>query len=217
MNWYVKVLKQYVDFDGRARRREYWIFAVFNMIFSFLAVIFDNIFDIAIRGIGYGPIYLVYALVVFLPSLGVSVRRLHDVGKSGWYLFISLIPIIGSIWLLVLFCTDSQEGKNDYGENPKQETLDSPLITDNTADMIILLIIVWWFINRSLWVIMPNIMGDLYSKFNGFSSFLSLIGAITPIGLAFIVKNKTKQIVLFVIAGIYFLYFGFEILKSSMM
>jgi|TARA_B110000908_G_scaffold135210_1_gene159943 uncharacterized membrane protein YhaH (DUF805 family) len=123
MNWYLKVLKQYADFNGRARRKEYWMFVLFNTIFSILAMIFDNVFGIAIEGIGYGPIYLLYVLAMMIPSLAVAVRRLHDVGKSGWMILISLIPIIGGIWLLVLFVTDGNLGENEHGANPKEMTV----------------------------------------------------------------------------------------------
>jgi uncharacterized membrane protein YhaH (DUF805 family) len=123
MNGYLKVLKQYADFNGRARRKEYWMFVLFNTIFSILAMIFDNVFGIAIEGIGYGPIYLLYVLAMMIPSLAVAVRRLHDVGKSGWMILISLIPIIGGIWLLVLFVTDGNPGENEHGANPKEMTV----------------------------------------------------------------------------------------------
>jgi len=120
MNWYIKVLKKYAVFGGRARRKEYWMFGLFNFIFSLVA----SLLDLAIFGRAlaeFGPLSVVYALAVFVPGLAVSVRRLHDVGKSGWYLLINLIPIAGSIWFLVLTCTDSQPGDNKYGPNPKEE------------------------------------------------------------------------------------------------
>ena len=123
MNWYLKVLKQYADFSGRARRKEYWMFVLFNMIFGIVAMILDNILGIAIEGIGYGPLYGLYALAVLIPGLAVVVRRLHDVGKSGWMILICLIPLIGAIWLLVLMVTDSNPGENQYGQNPKEVTV----------------------------------------------------------------------------------------------
>lgn len=122
MNWYLKVMKQYADFDGRARRTEYWMFVLFNMIFSVVAVVLDNVLGIAMEGIGYGPLYGLYVLAMIIPSLAVAVRRLHDTGKSGWMLLIALIPIIGSIWLLVLYATDGNLGENKYGSNPKEIT-----------------------------------------------------------------------------------------------
>jgi uncharacterized membrane protein YhaH (DUF805 family) len=121
MNWYLAVLKKYAVFSGRARRKEYWMFTLFNLIFLIVAMIVDNVVGTAIKGVGYGLFYCLYALAVLLPSLGVSVRRLHDVGKSGWFLLIAFIPIVGAIWLLVLMCTDGMPGENAYGPNPKQE------------------------------------------------------------------------------------------------
>lgn len=120
MNWYLKVLKQYADFSGRARRTEYWMFVLFNFIFGLVAIALDNVLGIAINNIGYGPIYGIYTLAVLIPGLAVSVRRLHDVGKSGLMLLIILIPLIGVIWLLILSLTDSQPGTNQWGSNPKE-------------------------------------------------------------------------------------------------
>jgi len=94
------------------------------MIFAIVAMILDNVLGIAILGIpiGYGPLYGLYSLATLIPGLAVAVRRLHDVGKSGWMLFIVLIPLIGAIWLLVLMVTDSQQGTNKWGQNPKEMT-----------------------------------------------------------------------------------------------
>jgi uncharacterized membrane protein YhaH (DUF805 family) len=118
MNWYLKVLRQYTDFNGRARRTEYWMFVLFNLIFAFIAIFIDNILNISIEGVGYGPIYSLYSLIVIIPGLAVTIRRLHDVGKSGWMLLIAFIPVIGVIWLFVLLCTESQININKWGENP---------------------------------------------------------------------------------------------------
>ena len=119
MNWYLEVLRKYAVFSGRARRKEYWSFALFTMIFAIIATVLDNVLGLAIEGVWYGPIYILFLLAVFLPAVGVLVRRLHDVGYSGWFSFISLIPFIGGIWLLVLLCSDSMPGENQYGANPK--------------------------------------------------------------------------------------------------
>jgi uncharacterized membrane protein YhaH (DUF805 family) len=120
MNWYMTVLKKYTVFSGRARRKEYWMFVLFNIIFSFVAAFLDNVLGIADKSTGYGIFSILYSLGVLLPSLAVAVRRLHDIGKSGWWYFIALIPLIGGIWLLVLFATDGQPGVNQYGPNPKE-------------------------------------------------------------------------------------------------
>lgn len=119
MKWYLKVLNQYADFSGRARRMEYWMFGLFNMIFAFAAMVIDNILGTAVEGVGYGMVYALYLLAMFVPGLAVTVRRLHDVGKSGWMYLVIFIPIIGVIWLLVLLFTDGDSGTNEYGPSPK--------------------------------------------------------------------------------------------------
>jgi uncharacterized membrane protein YhaH (DUF805 family) len=119
MNYYFKVLKNYATFNGRAIRSEYWYFVLFNLIFGILAVVLDNALGLAVEDFGYGLIYALYTIAVFIPGLAVTVRRLHDVGKSGWMLLIILIPLIGALWILVLLCMDSQLGTNKWGPNEK--------------------------------------------------------------------------------------------------
>ncbi len=113
MSWFILVLKKYADFKGRARRKEYWMFILFASIFSIMPFGLDVIFDTLVFG-------FLYQLVLVVPSLAVSVRRLHDTGNSGWMLLISLIPIIGGIWFFVLTVTDGDRRANEYGENPKK-------------------------------------------------------------------------------------------------
>lgn len=118
MEWFLKVVKDnYANFKGRARRKEYWMFGLFSILFSIAAIIVDFIVGT------YFVIYMIYMLALMIPSLAVFVRRMHDVGKSGWWFFISLIPLIGGIWLLVLLCTDSNQGENNYGPSPKAAIL----------------------------------------------------------------------------------------------
>ena len=124
MEWYLKVMRDnYANFTGRARRKEYWMFALFQAIIMIVLVILDNVlglgFDIGGIPLGYGVLYTIGALAHFIPGLAVNVRRLHDVGKSGWFYLIALIPFIGIIWLLVLMCTDGDKGDNAYGPDPK--------------------------------------------------------------------------------------------------
>ena len=102
MSWYLKVLKKYAEFNGRARRKEFWMFVLFNAVFTALAAVFDNVFNTKTTGYSYGVFETLYLIGVFIPSLAVTVRRLHDIGKSGWMILIVLIPIIGVIWMLVL-------------------------------------------------------------------------------------------------------------------
>lgn len=116
MNYYRAVLNKYAEFSGRAQRAEYWYFVLFNFLIGLgLTVVGSIIFT---KGVGQG-LNTLYSLAVLIPSLAVGVRRLHDIGKSGWWLFLMLIPLVGPIWLLVLMVTDSNPGDNKYGPNPK--------------------------------------------------------------------------------------------------
>ena len=119
MNWYIQVLKKYAVFSGRASRKEYWMFVLFNIIFAIVAMILDNILGTAMEGVGYGLIYTLYMLAVLIPSIAVTVRRLHDTARSGWWILIALIPFIGWIWLLVLMILEGNAGENKYGPSPK--------------------------------------------------------------------------------------------------
>ena len=106
-------LSKYATFHGRARRSEYWWFALFNVIVSVVAAIID-------QALGGGQIFQVLvSLALLLPSIAVGVRRLHDTNRSGWWILIGLIPLVGFIILIVFFCTDSTPGDNNYGPSPK--------------------------------------------------------------------------------------------------
>ena len=150
MNWYKKVVfENYANFNGRARRSEYWYFILFNALFSFALTILDNLLGLQFGTADSGVLNTIYSLAVFIPSLAVSVRRLHDIGKSGWLLliayasiiFLAALLILGSlsysfdssalqiifvvlilgiaIWLLILLCTEGDDFTNKYGPNPK--------------------------------------------------------------------------------------------------
>lgn len=112
MYWYLEVLKKYAVFSGRARRREYWMFFLVNFIVGLVLAVIGRVLDLEI-------LQYLYSLAVLLPGLGVSVRRLHDTGRSGWWLLIALVPLIGAIVLLVFLVSDSQPDTNQYGPNPK--------------------------------------------------------------------------------------------------
>ena len=112
-------MKQYADFKGRARRKEYWMFFLFNVIIAFALGLIDGVFGWSDSELGLGVLGSIYSLCVFVPSLSVSVRRLHDIGKSGWNYFYILIPIVGPIILIVWFFTEGELCSNKWGENPK--------------------------------------------------------------------------------------------------
>lgn len=150
MNWYKKVVfENYANFNGRARRSEYWYFILFNAIFSLVLTLIDNLLGLQFGTADSGVLNTIYSLAVFIPSLAVSVRRLHDIGKSGWLLLIAYgaiillavflilgtfmysfdssalimifaLLIIGvAIWLLIMFCTEGDDFTNKYGPDPK--------------------------------------------------------------------------------------------------
>jgi uncharacterized membrane protein YhaH (DUF805 family) len=127
MEWYVEVLRKYAVFDGRARRKEYWMYTLITIV---IYIAYLVVAGLAFALIGhsdsastailliYAPLVL-YGMAVFVPGLAVTVRRLHDTGRSGWWILISFVPFVGSIVLLVFMCLDSEPGPNLHGLNPK--------------------------------------------------------------------------------------------------
>ncbi len=123
-DYFKLALSKYADFTGRARRSEYWYFSLFYLILLVLvvaieALLFQTVF-----------LYLIGVLAFIIPALAVTVRRLHDTGRSGWTYFVSLIPLVGGIILLVWLCQDSNPGVNKWGRNPKE-------LSDDLADHLI--------------------------------------------------------------------------------
>lgn len=120
MNWFLVAVKQkYADFSGRARRREYWYFILFYMLILIALMLVDNLLGWFSVDAGIGALSGIFSLALLIPSLSVSVRRLHDTDRSGWWLLIGLIPLIGGIILLVFFVQDSTAGTNRFGPSPK--------------------------------------------------------------------------------------------------
>lgn len=119
MNWYLDVLKKYTVFTGRARRKEYWMFFLFNLIVLFVLSAVDAMTGTLSEASGLGLLSGIYALGVLLPTIAVAIRRLHDTNRSGWWLLINFVPVIGSIVLLIFMVLDSKPGPNKYGPNPK--------------------------------------------------------------------------------------------------
>ncbi len=125
MNWYLQVLKNYAKFEGRARREEYWMFNLLNGliiialgILASVSFFFSSSVSLVISGLF--PLYL---LLLLIPHIAVSVRRLHDIGKSGWMILIILIPFVGGIWFFILSIIEGDKGSNEYGADPKEKLL----------------------------------------------------------------------------------------------
>lgn len=128
--WKKAVFENYANFSGRARRSEYWFFTLFNFLVNVAVNLLVRLFGGSTALLGTSEtlpfvamaifgLFFLFALVMLIPSLAVSVRRLHDTGRSGWNLLWSLLPIIGTIVLIVFFATEGQPGRNKYGPNPK--------------------------------------------------------------------------------------------------
>ena len=118
MDQYIATLKRYADFSGRSRRKEYWMFVLINFIIAIVLAVIESI--IGTQGI----IGMLFSLLILVPGIAVTVRRLHDTGRSGWWILIALVPLVGGIVLLVFCAMDSEPGDNEYGPNPK--LLDGP-------------------------------------------------------------------------------------------
>ncbi len=110
MQHYIAALKKYAVFSGRSSRAEFWYFVLFNLIISILMSVISGVFGDSKNILGY-----LYSLAVLVPGLAVSVRRMHDIGKSGWMLLVVLIPLVGWIWLIVLYARKGDVGDNKYG------------------------------------------------------------------------------------------------------
>ena len=132
MNWYLTVVKDnYFNFKGRARRKEYWMFVLINIIITSILMFLDNLLGLNIVSeretfMGkieveqpYGYLYSIYGLLVLIPGIAVSFRRLHDIGRSGWYFLWLFLPLIGFILVTIAMCRDSQPEENQFGISPK--------------------------------------------------------------------------------------------------
>ncbi len=113
MNYFIDVVKKYAVLHGRARRKEYWMFMLFYIIIAIVLAVVEGVVG------SPGFLGMILGLALLLPSIGVTIRRLHDTSRSGWWILISFVPVVGGIVLLVFMCLDSTPGANAYGANPK--------------------------------------------------------------------------------------------------
>lgn len=135
MKWFIKAFRQYADFSGRASRQEFWMFVLFNLLFAmawaFVAGLLTGLFGGSFdhdsdRLIFMYKLIAIYYAVTTVPAMAVGVRRLHDTGRSGWWMLIGLVPLVGGIWLIVLMCSDDNPGDNRYGSPPDGTTGNVP-------------------------------------------------------------------------------------------
>ena len=119
MNGFMTAMRKYAVFSGRSTRSEYWYFVLFLVLIQIGLMIVDTLLGTFNSAAGIGLLSGIFSLATFIPCLAVSVRRLHDTDRSGWWLLLGLIPVIGGLVLLVFFVQDSQPGTNRFGPNPK--------------------------------------------------------------------------------------------------
>ncbi len=122
MSWYLEAFKKYAVFGGRSRRMEYWSFVLFNFVVFVVLVGIDVLLGTFSSASGLGLLSGIYGLATLVPILALSVRRLHDIDRSGWWVLVYLAPLIGPIVLLVFALLDGTPGDNRYGPNPKGVT-----------------------------------------------------------------------------------------------
>jgi uncharacterized membrane protein YhaH (DUF805 family) len=202
MNWYLKVFKQYANFSGRARRKEYWMFFFFDMVFRLALSLLDKRLNLTFGNLLLGVFSLQYFSVTLIPRLAVTTRRLHDIGKSGWWILISLIPF-GGIPLLLFLIENSKKEENQYGLNPKQyDEFEESYKYDELAkyekkDKIkgaavsLLIASIIWILtivsNKLLFLYLYpryesiNWYADFYSKFNILEVIIFNLGSIMPV------------------------------------
>lgn len=118
MKWFIGVFKKAFNFSDRSRRTEYWMFTLIAIIISIALTVIDAVVGLELAE-GVGILSTLFSLLIIIPGLSLTVRRLHDIGKSGWWVLITLIPLVGVIVLLVFTVKDSEPSSNEYGMNPK--------------------------------------------------------------------------------------------------
>ncbi|MDE0002591.1 MAG: DUF805 domain-containing protein [Rhodospirillaceae bacterium] len=119
MNWYLAALRKYAVFHGRARRKEYWYFFLFTAIFLWLTMFLDVQLGTFSMALEMGLLSGCFSLATAAPYVAVSVRRLHDTDRSGWWFLLQFIPVVGTIWYLILLVLDGSAGVNRFGADPK--------------------------------------------------------------------------------------------------
>jgi uncharacterized membrane protein YhaH (DUF805 family) len=123
MEWATLPLKRYAEFTGRSRRKEYWMFFLLILVASIVIGLVEGLLGLSGMVGPYGPLSTLFLLAILIPSIAVGIRRLHDTDRSGWWMLISLVPLVGGIILLVFYVSEGTKGPNQYGPDPKGEDL----------------------------------------------------------------------------------------------
>lgn len=218
MKLYLHAFRNFTNFNGRASRTQYWMFLVFNTTFAILCYTVDLLFNIGFKEYGFGPFYLLYVIIAFLPGLALTVRRLHDVDRNGYFILIALLPVLGFIWLLVLFLMKGNEDENDYGEKPINENIGSFINDDKTNNSILIICLFWLLINKVYWIILSKYLEDFYKNefFKQFNEIINSIWMFFPLLLSLTIKNSKWKIVLIICSMIYMVYSFYELVEAKL-
>lgn len=215
MKWYFHAIRNYANFEDRASRTEYWMFGLFNLMFAIFFFCIDLSFKINFEGHLIGPLYILYFLFSIIPSLSIAVRRLHDVGKSGSYLFLALIPLAG-LYLIALYCKESEDEENDYGDKPLNSDIAEFIQDDKTSSTILISYLLWIFLSKIIWTLIMSSSIKFYENptYKYFNLFSNCLWMFLPIILSLSVKNYKWKIILLVCSALYMIYSFFEFVKA---
>lgn len=207
MTRYLLGFRNCVNFNGRISRKSYWLFILFGTIGFLITALIDNITGLAPEKLPCGLISLIYTILVFIPVLAATVRRLHDVNKNGILAMLAFIPVFGWIWLLALLVTETI-ALEDKSEAEQKENHNGHKTKYLNADTIIIIAFGWMFFFRAFYAISLRYVPEFYSSvtFLVANKFIGLIWACIPLALAFAIKEKPKRLILFIMGGIYLAY-----------
>jgi uncharacterized membrane protein YhaH (DUF805 family) len=219
MKWYLHALRNFANFDGRASRTEYWMFLLFNTTFAIASYSIDLIFNLGFGELGFGPFYILYTLIAFIPGLALTVRRLHDVGRNGFFILIALLPILGSIWLLILFLLKGDDEENDYGEKPINSDIAEFLTNSKTNTIIISTYLFWVFLNRIFWAVVTKFWDDYYKSetFKLINEIVNSLWMFFPLFLSLAIPNRKLKIIALIGSIIYMVYSFYELVSAHQM
>ena len=179
MKWYLHAIRNYANFEDRASRTEYWMFGLFNLMFALFFFCLDLSFEINFDGHLIGPFYILYFLFSIIPSLSIAVRRLHDVGKSGSYLFLGLIPLAG-LYLIALYCTKGEDEENDYGDKPVNSDIDEFIQDSKTSSTILISFLLWIFTSKIIWTFIVSTSAVSYTHLDVYKRQKCTQSAVIP-------------------------------------
>ena len=210
MYWYYHALKNYFNFSDRASRTQYWFFSLMNLIVFIVAARLDNIFG---WNMGddfiYGPAWLILTLLMLIPMYAILARRLHDTGRSGWWILIGFVPIIGAIILFVFTLLPGSKGTNEYGPEPELPYEQSS--QDNVISLHIIVLLIYTFQSFFCRTLsnFTNCGSEYYSEL--ITILYMLIWPAMTLAFAFVIKNRGMRIALFIFTGIIILYDVWEL------